>query len=72
MEKEIEKILNSIYYLTIKVDFIEFGKYRIKIDELDKWLTYKLDYKGNNLNQNIKIITEMIDNEIIKSYRKEV
>lgn len=72
MEKEIEKFLNSVYYLTIKVEFIDFGKYRIKIDEIDKWITYKFDYSKFDKNGNFENIEKIIANEIINYYRREI
>lgn len=70
MEKEIEKILNDTYYLTFKVWQEETRIYFIKIEEIKKTIAYKFDYRGLNFDENMKILENIICNNIINYYRK--
>lgn len=70
MEKEIEKILNDTYYLTFKVWQEETRIYFIKIEEIKKTICYKFDYRGLNFDENMKILENIICNNIINYYRK--
>lgn len=70
MEKEIEKILNNTYYLTFKVWQEESRIYFIKIEEIKKTIPYKFDYRGLDFNANMKILENIICNNIINYYRK--
>lgn len=72
MEEKLEESLNEIFDINIEVKFEDFNKYQILV-YLHLGKVIKFTYKYDNtmtINANVSYISHLIEQEIIKSYRK--